>query len=155
MQEWDEAVIETEIMKEIISKTIKIPIEKYLNRKFEEKFEYGVSISNLYAENREGRVSVRTELDLNAEKKLVERLNQKSRFSLEKTQLMLWLGNTGLAKKIIIPKQVKSFLKADLDLKIEELNHLYENGNLHIHLKADAAMTTREFEMVMKRFGFA
>lgn len=155
MQEWDEAVIETEIMKEIISKTIKIPIEKYLNRKFEEKFEYGVSISNLYAENREGRVSVRTELDLNAEKKLVERLNQKSRFSLEKTQLMLWLGNTGLAKKIIIPKQVKSFLKADLDLKIEELNHLYENGNLHIHLKADAAMTTREFEMMMKRFGFA
>lgn len=155
MQEWDEAVIETEIMKEIISKTIKIPIEKYLNRKFEEKFEYGVSISNLYAENREGRVSVRTELDLNAEKKLVERLNQKSRFSLEKTQLMLWLGNTAFAKKIIIPKQVKSFLKADLDLKIEELNHLYENGNLHIHLKADAAMTTREFEMMMKRFGFA
>lgn len=98
---------------------------------------------------------MRTELDLNAEKKLVERLNQKSRFSLEKTQLMLWLGNTGLAKKIIIPKQVKSFLKADLDLKIEELNHLYENGNLYIHLKADAAMATREFEMVMKRFGFA
>ncbi len=155
MQEWDEVVIETEIMKEIISKSIKIPIEKYLKRKFEEKFEYDVSISNLCAENREGWMSVRTELDLNAEKKLVERLNQKSRFSLEKTQLMLWLGNTAFAKKIIIPKQVKSFLKADLDLKIEELNHLYENGNLHIHLKADAAMTTREFEMVMKRFGFA
>lgn len=155
MKEWDEVAIETGIMKEIVSGLIEIMVERYFKKKFLENYKCGVSISDLYAVNREGRMQVRMEVDLSAKKKDVERLSQKLGFAPFKTKIMLELGGIGLAKNYIIPKRIKSFLKADLNLKIEKLSHFYENENLHIYLKADASMAASEFEKILKRYSFA
>ena len=148
MQGLDKVDIETEFMKDIISRAIEKAIKKC-------GYDVKIQISNLAAVNEDGEIYAHLKADAKTSNKEFKRICNNSYLLKNLFSRLIKILNLKFAKKFLMnefTKIVEKILKekfGKVDLDIKDFDYSDSGGKSHIRLNAHVKMKEKEMEKVL------